>query len=449
MKHNRVLSVLLAVVMLALVGAAAPTAAAAGGKTTVYDGVDYALVYDYSYYTRTRPELVSAFGENGDAVLAYFVEYGMERGDQAISSFNVNAYRNRYSDLREMYGEDLRRYYLHFIFSGSSEGRLGLGAESLLDIRTTLDGIDYAPVYNYSYYTSAHPELITLYGADDVAILRHFVNYGMKLGHQACENFNVRAYRAQNRDLRAQYNNDLKSYYMHYIYVGRSAGLPATGTESITVPVTVYKNTDFSAVYDYAYYMQQYPALAERFADDDVAALEYFVTTGMTKDEIAKESYDEAVYLELREQFHKGYNKAAAVLDEIGWDLEAAFRWSAGLTYDRHDQTMPRKPDEGIIAFADFGFDKGKGNCYVMAATFCEMARLLGYDARQISGFVPVGDQSAGVNYGPHSWVEIDIDETTYVFDPDFTNETGNNGFMITYGQSGTWRYNIKEEMHE
>ena len=449
MKHNRVLSVLLAVVMLALLGAAAPTAAAASGKTTVYDGVDYALVYDYSYYTRTRPELVSAFGENGDAVLAYFVEYGMDRGDQAISSFNVNAYRNRYSDLREMYGEDLRRYYLHFIFSGSSEGRLGLGAESLLDIRTTLEGIDYAPVYNYSYYTSVHPELIALYGDDDVAILRHFVNYGMKLGHQACENFNVRAYRAQNRDLRAQYRNDLKNYYMHYIYVGQAAGLPASGTESITEPVTVYKNTDFSAIYDYFYYIQQYPALTDRFGDDDVAVLEYFVTTGMTKDENARETYDRDLYLELREQTHMGYNKAAAVLDEIGWDLEAAFRWSAGLTYDRRDKTMPRVADDGTIAFAEFGFDKGKGNCYVMAATFCEMARLLGYDARQISGFVPLGDQSAGQNYGPHSWVEIDIDGTTYVFDPDFTNETGRNGFMITYGQSGTWRYSIKEEMHE
>ena len=39
-------------------------------------------------------------------------------------------------------------------------------------------------------------------------------------------------------------------------------------------------------------------------------------------------------------------------------------------------------------------------------------------------------------------WVEIKINGTTYVFDPDFTNETGRNGYMITYGQSGTWRYN-------
>lgn len=449
MKVNRVLSALMAAVIFLALAVSAPAAMAAGAKTTVYDGVDYALVYDYSYYTRVRPELASAFGENADAVLGYFVEYGMDRGDQAISSFNVNAYRNRYSDLRELYGDELRRYYLHYIFSGSAEGRLALGADSLLDIRTTLDGIDYSPVYSYSYYISAHPELVTLYGEDDVTILRHFVNYGMKLGQQAREEFNVKAYRAQNRDLRAQYRSDWKSYYLHYIYVGRDAGLPATGSEEITAPVTVYKSTDFSPVYDYYYYIQQYPELAERYGDDDVAVLEYFVMTGMTKGQTAKESYSQSRYLDLREQFHKGYNKASAVLDEIGWDLEAAFRWSAGLTYDRHDKTMPRTAAEGTIAYADFGFDKGKGNCYVMAATFCEMARLLGYDARQISGFVPLGSQINGQNIGPHSWVEIDMDGTTYVFDPDFTNETGNNGFMITYGQSGTWRYSIKEVMHD
>lgn len=448
MKVNQVLSALMAAVMLAVMVISAPAAMAAGAKTTVYDGVDYALVYDYSYYTRVRPELISAFGEDGDAVLQYFVEFGMDRGDQAISSFNVRAYRNRYSDLRELYGDELRRYYLHFIFSGAEEERMGLGADTLLNIRTSLDGVDYAPVYNYNYYISVHPELVTLYGADDVAILRHFVNFGMKLGQQACENFNVKAYRAQNRDLRAQFHNDLKSYYLHYIYAGYAAGLPATGSEEITAPVTVYKGVDFSEVYDYSYYIEQYPDLVERFGGDDVAVLEYFVTHGMTKDEKARESYDQNVYLDLREHFHRGYNKATAVLDQIGWDLEAAFRWSAGLTYDRRDPSMPKTPDEGIVSFANYGFDKGKGNCYVMAATFCEMARLLGYDARQISGRVPLGYEGDG-DYGPHSWVEIDMDGTTYVFDPDFTNETYVNGFMITYGQSGTWRYVFEEVMHD
>ena len=131
---------------------------------------------------------------------------------------------------------------------------------------------------------------------------------------------------------------------------------------------------------------------------------------------------------------YKSYMKASAVLDKIGWDLNAAFQWSAGMKYS----TYYAEPEYGVEYYADYGFTNNTGNCYVMAATFCEMARMLGYDAQQIAGSVPL--RSGG--YGPHSWVEIEIDGTIYVFDPDFTNETQRNGYQITYGQSGTWIYN-------
>ena len=89
---------------------------------------------------------------------------------------------------------------------------------------------------------------------------------------------------------------------------------------------------------------------------------------------------------------------------------------------------------------ADYGFNSrngnanavAKGNCYVLAAMFCEMARLLGYDAHLISGQVPL---LAG-GYGPHGWVEIIENGTTYVYDPDYTLETGGNGFALTYGHT-------------
>ena len=52
------------------------------------------------------------------------------------------------------------------------------------------------------------------------------------------------------------------------------------------------------------------------------------------------------------------------------------------------------------------------GNCYNFAGTFCMMARAIGYEAKVYSGFV-------GVERSPHAWVEIDINGTTYVFDPE------------------------------
>lgn len=131
------------------------------------------------------------------------------------------------------------------------------------------------------------------------------------------------------------------------------------------------------------------------------------------------------------------YPKAVAKLDVVGWNLNKAFQWAASMTYYGHNASMPDTAAPGTKWYADYGFDNNKGNCYVMAATFCEMARELGYDAKQISGQVPL--RKGGL--GPHSWVEITINGSVYVYDPDFTNETGRNGFQIQYGQSGTWRY--------
>jgi len=133
------------------------------------------------------------------------------------------------------------------------------------------------------------------------------------------------------------------------------------------------------------------------------------------------------------------FPQAVSVLNSVGWNLKAAFNWSAGMKYYGHNSSMPSYPDSTHTAswFASYGFNNYKGNCIVMACTFYQMAKELGYDCRVIHGSV-VGRSG---KYVPHAWTEIDIDGTTYVFDPNFTNETGRNGYKIKYGQSGTWRY--------
>ena len=124
---------------------------------------------------------------------------------------------------------------------------------------------------------------------------------------------------------------------------------------------------------------------------------------------------------------------AADVLNRVGWNLHAAFNWSASLPYRNYSND----PSPGSEAMAMYGFQNGVGDCYVMAATFYYMAKQLGYDAHQMAGYVPL----LGGGMGVHSWVEIDMNGTTYVFDPNFTNQTGRNGYQIYYGMSGTWRY--------
>ena len=136
------------------------------------------------------------------------------------------------------------------------------------------------------------------------------------------------------------------------------------------------------------------------------------------------------------------YAKAEAVLDKVGWDLHKAFNWCImPYAYYINGEWLPRDGSPGMEWYADRGFDAHEGNCYVMAACFCEMAKMLGYDAHQISSGTLTSN-----GFVDHSWVEIKNYNGTgksYIFDPDFESELGRNGFAISYGDKGTLMYDI------
>ena len=124
-------------------------------------------------------------------------------------------------------------------------------------------------------------------------------------------------------------------------------------------------------------------------------------------------------------------------LNEIGWDLHAAFDYSSSMPYAfRTDIDVPAGYTNADW-YAIFGFKNNSGNCYHMAATFYQMAKLLGYDVYYVQGYLPQRDGRRVT----HGWCEIVMDGTVYVFDPNYTYNTGRNGFKITYGMSGTYRY--------
>ncbi|MBR0090531.1 MAG: transglutaminase domain-containing protein [Lachnospiraceae bacterium] len=125
--------------------------------------------------------------------------------------------------------------------------------------------------------------------------------------------------------------------------------------------------------------------------------------------------------------------QAREKLDEVGWDLRSAFDWCLTIVHNREIVT----PELGTRTMADIGFTTGNGSCYVMSACFYEMAKELGYDAHQISGFVPRVDGTKA----PHSWVEIDIDGITYAYDISTMKNYHLNTYQFTYGTPGTWRY--------
>ena len=98
------------------------------------------------------------------------------------------------------------------------------------------------------------------------------------------------------------------------------------------------------------------------------------------------------------------WRQASERLDSIGWDLRKAFNWAAGCSYQTQSTNLTSRQ------YADYTFRNRRGNCYGMAAVFYEMAKALGYEAYHMSGSVPL----ASGGYGPHSWVEVIMNGTTY-----------------------------------
>ncbi len=195
---------------------ACPLPSADMGKS-IYSGVDYSLVYDPEYYYDHNSDVAKACGYDEAKLLEHFVNYGMQEGRQGNKSFNVEAYKQNNKDLYNAFGENNREYYIHYIFYGNFEKR-----ECLQTIPTWYKGVDYRLVYDPEYYYENNKDVAAAFGYDEKALISHFVNYGMREGRCAKEDFNALEYRfcISNRDLDRLFGEDITAYYRHYIEFG-------------------------------------------------------------------------------------------------------------------------------------------------------------------------------------------------------------------------------------
>lgn len=89
----------------------------------LYQGTDYSLVFNPTYYANKYNDLKKAFGTNEKNLFNHFCTYGMKEGRVASSNFNVNKYKEYYVDLRNAFGSNLPLYYKHYITNGHKEKR--------------------------------------------------------------------------------------------------------------------------------------------------------------------------------------------------------------------------------------------------------------------------------------------------------------------------------------
>lgn len=263
----------------------------------IFDGVNYADVYDFDYYIEHYPDLKAAFGNNRIGALEHFVVYGMSEGRQAKGTFNVASYKNRYVDLQKAFGSSLKSYYLHYIEYGKKEGRTATDDNSSVDSDSKIEGVtkyrglEFKQVYNFNYYIEKYPDIKLAFGNDPEKALEHFVKHGMEEGRSGNADFNVHAYKNNYSDLRAAFGDNLEKYYIHYLRYGIEEG-----RKCALVAVTTYQGVDYSAVYSFEYYIGKYPDLNAVFANDPAGALQHFITYGINEERQAHENFNIVAY---------------------------------------------------------------------------------------------------------------------------------------------------------
>lgn len=154
------------------------------------------------------------------------------------------------------------------------------GADSY---ETVYNGVDYSAVYDFNYYISRYSDLWKAFGWDTKATLAHFVNNGMKEGRQAKSDFEVWSYKNAYADLRSAFGSNLTQYYLHYINNGRYEGRIAKGISVQQGGTTVYNGVDYSAVYNYNYYLEHNPDIKSAYNGDEDATIAHFVNSGMNE----------------------------------------------------------------------------------------------------------------------------------------------------------------------
>ena len=104
---------------------------AKGNSTQIVNGkflfrnFDMSPVFNPDFYKSAYPDVVAVYGTAPEKLFKHFCEFGMKEGRMACTEFNVNVYKDRYTDLN-VYGDNLVEYYVHYVVFGKAEGRKGI-----------------------------------------------------------------------------------------------------------------------------------------------------------------------------------------------------------------------------------------------------------------------------------------------------------------------------------
>ncbi len=132
-QFDRKIRSVLAAAMLAMTVATASPA----GVLQAQAAVNYASIFDATFYAAQYPDVVAAVGNKPEALLNHYAKNGVKEGRQPSAEFNVNIYKSNYADLQSAFGNDPQKYADHYVTTGKAEHRV---ADHLLQAGNAANG---------------------------------------------------------------------------------------------------------------------------------------------------------------------------------------------------------------------------------------------------------------------------------------------------------------------
>ncbi len=161
--------------------------------------------------------------------------------------FDAWSYLASNKDLISVYGANKTAAIKHYVNHGISESR-------------------YFDTFDDLQYLASYGDLINAFGSDITAATKHYVEYGYKEGRSA-DIFDEWGYLASNVDLIKAFGTDTKEAIKHYIVFGNSEGR-------------------FTNLFDAQSYLNKHADLRNAFGNDQELATKHYVEYGFSEGRI-------------------------------------------------------------------------------------------------------------------------------------------------------------------
>jgi hypothetical protein len=253
-----------------------------------FDGLQYLAGY---------PDLFKAYGLDETAAARHYIQYGFREG-RAADPFDGAQYVAGYSDLIPLLGTGERAAAEHFLRFGSKEGRLADSFDGIQyvasydDLIRTIGANEHEAAVHFInagfyqgrardafsslQYVASYNDLIGAIGTNDRAAAEHFINFGSREG-RVRDAFDGLQYVAGSDELIRTIGGNEDAAARHFITIGFAAGLPRDGFDGLR-------------------YVAGYNDLIPLFGTNEHAAAEHFINFGFREGRL-RDAFDGLQYI--------------------------------------------------------------------------------------------------------------------------------------------------------